>query len=135
MEGRPLARSFYRLVRHEAPIVRDMLSHAALGKPCPRPDDPKLAHEWPGLSLFDTEQAVRSLGEDRRGRPPRSGWERIGPFIAILGVPDDAPITLEGPTGAGHWLMYDRDGGMLTEDTAAVLLTYVVRVLRGPVQK
>lgn len=112
-----------------------MLSHAALGKNCPRPNDAKFVHEWQGLSLFDMEQAVRSLGEERRGRPPRQGWERIGPFVAILKIPDDAPVTLEGPTGAGHWLTYDSNGRMLSEEAAAMLVAYVDRVLPGPVER
>jgi len=126
-------RIFYRLVKHDPPIIDDMLSHGALGKPCPRPD-PKSVHEWQGTSVFDTEQAARALGNARLGRPPRDrlGWERIGPFIAVLHIPDDAPIIYEGPSGPGHWLLYDGAGLMLTADTARVLLDYVDRILRGP---
>ena len=132
-----MPRIFYRLVKHDPPVVDDMLSHGALGKSCPRPNDPKAVHEWEGTSVFDTEQVARSLGEERRGRPPRpsrSGWERIGPFIAVLHLPDDAPIVYEGPSGAGHWLLYDEAGRMLTADTARVLLGYVDRILRGPLE-
>jgi hypothetical protein len=125
-------RILYRLVANDPPTVRDMLSQAALGKRCPRPHDTKFAHEWAGTSAFDTEQAARSPGDDRRGRPPRSGWDRIGPFIAVLRLPDDAPIVCEGPSGAGHWLLYDAAGGMLDATTAAILLGYIERVLAGP---
>jgi hypothetical protein len=100
-----------------------MLSQAARRQPPPRPDAAFL-REWEGLSVFDTYQAARQLGL-------RFKW-RHGEYIAVLQVPDNAPIAYSGPDRRGHWLLYDVDGRMLVENSAAILLDYVIRVVHGP---
>ena len=120
-----MARMFYRLVKTNPPTSNDMLSQAALHKPPPRPD-PEFLVRWAGLSVFDNEDEVRDLGRRRR-------W-KIGAYIAILRVPDDAPFTCVPPEeeGSGHWLLYDNSGRMIDEDGAYRLLPYVVSVVHGP---
>lgn len=120
-----LARDFYRLVRHNPPTVQDVLSQAALRQPCPRPHDPEFVRKWEGLSVFDNEADVRSLGRARNWKP--------GVYIATLHIPDDAPLTYQAPEhdGSGHWLIYAANGRMLTEATAGVLLWYIVRVVHA----
>ena len=118
-----MPRHFYRLVRTNPPTVWDMLSQAARRQPSPRHDD-AFVREWQGLSVFDTYQAAKELGL-------RFRW-RHGQYIAILQVPDEAPISYRGPDRRGHWLLYGVDGSMLDDDGAAALLGYVIRVVHGP---
>ena len=81
--------------------------------------------KWEGLSVFDSEADVRGMGLARN-------W-RMGAYIVTLDIPDEAPITHQEPehAGSGHWLLYDADGRMLDEESAAVLLTFVTRVVHG----
>ena len=74
--------------------------------------------------MFATPDPLIKLGRVRK-------W-RLGEFIAELNVPDEAPISRRGPDRKGHWLLYDADGHMLVEESAACLLDYVVRVVHGP---
>ena len=74
--------------------------------------------------MFGDENALRRLGH-------RTGWRR-GKFIAELHIPEDAPITYQGPDHKNHWLLYGRDGEMLSADGAALLLSCVRRVVYGP---
>ena len=103
--------------------MQDFLSQAALLRPPPL-DTAEFRREWEGLSLFDSPDPLRKLGKARR-------W-RLGEFIAELDLPDDAPFTFSGPARKGHWLLYDADGTMLVDESAARLLGYVVRVIHGP---
>jgi hypothetical protein len=103
-------RTFYRIVKTDPPMEDDFLSQGALRKPPPR-RDARFLREWEGLSVLDNEPDARSL--------VRAFGYRIGPYIATLNIPDDAPLTIEGPTrpNGGHWLLYDEHGGMLTKLT------------------
>ena len=74
--------------------------------------------------MFETLDRLTTLGRARK-------W-RLGEFIAEVNVPDEAPIGYSGLDSKGHWLLYDADGNMLVEASAACLLDYVVRVTHGP---
>jgi hypothetical protein len=112
-------------MKSEHPSVQDLLSQAALRKPPPR-TDPGFLRAWEGLSVFADLADVQRLGRQRR-------W-RIGEFIAVLSIPDDAPITYGEPEveGSSHWLLYDTNGQMLDEHSAAYLLTCIVSMIHGP---
>lgn len=118
-------RVFYRLTKRNPPVLQDVLSQAALRQPCPRPHDPDFVRKWEGLSVFADEADVRALGMARNWKP--------GAYIAALQIPDDAPLTYQEPEreGSSHWLIYDRNGRMLDESTAGVVLWYVVRLVHG----
>ena len=94
-------------------------------KPPPRTDADFL-RKWDGLSVFDNLADVQRLGQQRR-------W-RIGEYIVVLSIPDDAPITYGEPEieGSSHWLLYDADGHALNEDSAKYLLDCIVQVIHGP---
>ena len=75
--------------------------------------------------MFVSLRSVKQLGL-------RFGWKH-GEWIAIVEIPDGAPITYEGPDRYGHVMLYDPSGGMLREDGAEYLLQHcVVRVVHGP---
>jgi hypothetical protein len=118
-------RVFYRLMKRYPPTVQDVLSQGALRQPCPRPHDPDFVRKWEGLSVFADEADVRALGLARNWKP--------GIYVATLHIPDDAPLTYLPPEHAGssHWLLYDRNGHMLNESTAGIVLWYVVRIMHG----
>ena len=74
--------------------------------------------------MFDSYRACRENAANFK-------W-RMGELIAELHIPDDAPITYEGPDYRGHLNLYDRSGGMLRDDDADYLLGCVIRVVHGP---
>ena len=74
--------------------------------------------------MFDTYEAARALGM-------RFKW-RHGEYIAVLDVPDDAPLSLVGPDHKGHWLIYERTGGTIYEPAANTLREYVIQIVHGP---
>lgn len=118
-----LPRTFYRLVASDPPTNRDFLSQAARRQPPPR-QDAEFLEAWQGLSVLDTYQVARQNGSTFK-------W-RHGEYIAILEIPDDAPVTYKGPDHRGHWMIYDAAGKMLEEDGAELLRAAVARVVHGP---
>ncbi|MCC7370354.1 MAG: hypothetical protein IT306_18155 [Chloroflexi bacterium] len=112
-------------MKHRLLTIQDFLSQAALRQPCPRPHDADFVRKWAGLSVFDSEAEVRSLGLARNWKP--------GIYIATIEIPDDAPIWCEPPDrpGSGHWLLYDSQRAMLDESSAPDLIGYVVRIVHG----
>lgn len=94
-------------------------------KPPPR-TGPEFLRKWEGLSVFDNLADVQRLGRQRR-------W-RIGEYIVVLSIPDDAPITYDEPEieGSSHWLLYDGNGRALDEESAQYLLDCIVQVIHGP---
>jgi hypothetical protein len=68
--------------------------------------------------------AVERVGRARN-------W-RIGEYIVELSIPDDAPLTFDGPGRSGHWLIYNADGEMLTAAEATMFLDWIVSVVHGP---
>jgi hypothetical protein len=114
-----LSRIFYRLLSTNPPTLDDFRSYAALGKEPPRDrrSDPAFLHRWEGLSVYDSYREARRLARALRWKR----WE----YIAVLRIPEDAPITYEGPDDHGHWNLYGADPAYLE----AVCL---VRVVHGP---
>jgi hypothetical protein len=112
-----LARDFYRLLTGNPPPLDDFRSYAALGKQPPAHirDDPDFMHRWNGLSVYDTYRAARNLAQARR-------WKRWQ-YIAVLRIPDDAPIIFEGPDAHGHWNLFGADPAYL-RDTCMVLIVH-----------
>lgn len=104
-----MARDFYRLLTANPPPLDDFRSYAALGKqpPAHLRDDPDFMHRWNGLSVYDTYREARNLAQARR-------WKRWQ-YIAVLRIPDDAPIIFEGPDAHGHWNLFDADPGFLRD--------------------
>ncbi|MCC6180190.1 MAG: hypothetical protein IT305_33150 [Chloroflexi bacterium] len=74
--------------------------------------------------MRDSYRGVKDLGAVFR-------WKH-GEHIAVLEMPDDAPITYAGPDTRGHVMLYGANGEMIVEEGAAYLLSCVVRVLHGP---
>jgi len=87
----------HRIVRSNPPSLVDFTSGAALGHP--------LAHASPetfslhaGLSAFRTIHQARAMAR----RNPR-----LGPFIAVLDIPDDGAIRVERTTHRpGHYTVW-----------------------------
>jgi hypothetical protein len=75
-----------------------------------------MLHEWEGLSVFDTY-------EQARANAAKWTW-RIGEYVAEVSIPDDMPVTVEGPDGRGHSNLYDIE--------AQALLKCVTDVVHGP---
>ena len=119
-----MARIVFRSVKQNPPMRIDLLSYAAQGRAAPPSKDPDFAHKWRGLSVFDSYRACRENAANFK-------W-RMGEFIAELHIPDEAPLTYEGPDYRGHLNLYDGDGGMLRDEDADHLLRWVVRVVHGP---
>jgi hypothetical protein len=118
-----LPRVYFRLAARRLLRAEDFLSQGALGRPLPA-GAPHLRHEWDGLSVFDSKAAIERVGRAR-------GW-RIGEYIVELSIPDDAPLTFEGPGRSGHWLIYNAEGRMLTTDEAIMFLAWIVSISHGP---
>ncbi len=75
--------------------------------------------------MFTTYRSVRQLGI-------LFGW-RYGEWVAVLRIPDDAPITFDGPDRKGHVMLYAADGTMLQVAGAEYLRQHcVVDVVHGP---
>jgi hypothetical protein len=86
--GSVLDYTLYRLVVTNPTTVRDFLSQAARKQPTPRRNPPS-QHDWEGLSMFTSYEAVRKLGVLFK-------WKH-GEWVAVLRIPDTAPLTIEGP--------------------------------------
>ena len=112
-----MARDFYRLLTANPPPLDDFRSYAALGKQAPAHlrDDPYFMHRWNGLSVYDTYREARRLAQARR-------WKRWQ-YIAVLSIPDDAPIIYEGPEDHGHWNLFGADPTFL-RDTCMVQVVH-----------
>jgi hypothetical protein len=117
-EGGSLAWTFYRSVRTDPAEEADFLSHIALGRH-PRSTDPRVIHQWEGVSVFVSYERARANAESWR-------W-KMGEYIAELSIPDGVPITVEGPDERDHCNLYDVAG--------AVLLEHVTRVIHGPLHR
>jgi YD repeat-containing protein len=74
--------------------------------------------------MFTSYAAVRALGE-------LFNWKH-GEWVAVLSIPDSAPLTFEGPDRTGHVMLYDADGRMIEEELADRVAGYVVRLVHGP---
>ena len=104
-------RVFYRVVRTNPPTRDDFKSYLALGKlPGPNPT-PRRLRAWAGVSVYDTEAVARAKASDYD----------LGPYVAELHIPEEAPIQAEGPGQSGHYNLYGEP-----ED----LLRFVVSVKR-----
>jgi hypothetical protein len=101
------------------PTDEDFKSYAALGREVPleRRDDPDFRHRWAGLSVYDSYREARRLAQARRWRR----WE----YIAVLIIPDEAPIVCEGPEEHGHWNLYGVDPTFIRE-------ACMIRVVHAP---
>jgi hypothetical protein len=88
-------RIFYRVVKTNPPTRDDFRSYLALGKPLLNPT-PRRLRAWAGVSVYDTEVTASAKAQDFN----------LGPFVAELNVPDDAPIEAEGPGQSGHYNLY-----------------------------
>jgi hypothetical protein len=92
----PAARLYYRIERHNPPLLEDSGPNAALGKPPPRDPSPEALRLWQRcVSTQDTLEGARRLA--RRVR------YQLGDFVAVLRVESDAPIVAEAPGGPGHF--------------------------------
>ena len=105
----PPRRRLYRLVKADPPTLEDFLSYDALGKTPPRSKraDPEFLRRWTGLSVYDTYRAARELAEARNFER----WQ----YVAILEIPEQAPIVFEGPEMRGHWNLYGADPAFLRD--------------------
>src|SRR5437879_3775195 len=74
------------------PVEEDLLAHAERGRPCPS-RDPRVMHEWEGLSVFETY-------EQARANAMKWKW-RIGEYVAELSIPDGIRVIVEGPDARG----------------------------------
>lgn len=91
-------RTLYRIVLTDPPTVRDMKSHAALGKIPPQPD-PATQRLMTGISVYNTEQQARRKAS---GIP----W-REEAFIAELRLPDNGSIRIERTLkSSGHYTIW-----------------------------
>jgi hypothetical protein len=113
----------YRLVAHNPAIEWDFLSQAARKQPPPRRNPPS-EHDWAGLSMFTSYEAVRKLGV-------LFDWKH-GEWVAVLLIPHGAPFTIEGPDRKGHVMLYDSRGNMIEGEVAGVLAGLVVQIVHGP---
>ena len=104
-----MPRVLYRLLTSNPPTLEDFMSYAAQGKTPPEDvrDDPSFLHRWNGLSMYDTYRAARRAAKARRFRR----WA----YIAEVHIPDESPISFEGPDGEGHWNVYGADPMFLKE--------------------
>jgi len=105
-----VARSFYRIVKHDPPNRRDFLSNRAT-RGEPRPDLPiHLRRLWDGLSVHDSlEQARRQARE--------APW--LGTRIAVLVVPEGAEAGLRWertiPNNPGHYTLWGDPDDLLRQ--------------------
>ena len=74
--------------------------------------------------MFTSYEAVRKLGVLFK-------WKH-GEWVAVLKIPDSAPLTIEGPDRNGHVMLYDASGKMIEADLAELLAGYVVQLVHGP---
>src|SRR5262245_10904158 len=112
----------FRLVAHNPAIDWDFLSQAARNQPPPRRNPPS-EHDWAGLSMFTSYEAVRKLGV-------LFNWKH-GEWIAVLRIPATAPLTIEGPDRKGHVMLFDATGKMIEGELASRIAAYVVRLVHG----
>jgi hypothetical protein len=76
---------------------------------------PDVARSWAAVSVYDSLEGARAAAATvaRRGRS-------LGTHVAVLDIPDDAPVQSEQTFGAGH---YD------LRAAADVLILHVVGVV------
>ena len=97
MESRSAAGTHYRIVRTNPPTDEDFKSYTALGiKPRQPNPDPETLHLFDGVSVLDTLERARAYIEKGRVR---------GEYVARLEIPEETPITYEGPR-RGHGNLY-----------------------------
>ena len=89
---------FYRITKGEVATEADFLSNEARGRPAPA-NDPEAVALWGGISVYDSEDAARSVALYYR--------LRIGRYIAEMSIPHDAAIavrkTRENPAHYTLW--------------------------------
>jgi hypothetical protein len=105
-----MAWTLYRIVKSGEPTLLDLTSNEVQGIPL-RSDDPEVRRLWSGLSCWATEAQAR--------RAIRS-FPHLGSHIAILQIPDDAPVRVQRTRGPGHHTLWG---------DPATLLTYVAAVV------
>jgi len=74
--------------------------------------------------MFTSYEAIRKLGVLFK-------WKH-GEWVAVLKIPDAAPLTIEGPDRHGHVMLYDAAGKMIENDLASLIAGYVVQLVHGP---
>jgi hypothetical protein len=96
---------FYRIVISNPPTVRDFYSQKALGIPLARPGDAAILRMYDGVSVYWTEIQARNRA---RATP------RLGGYIAVLDIPENAPITIQRTgLGRGHHTLWGPPDEML----------------------
>jgi hypothetical protein len=102
-----VARTFYRLVRRNPPTQADFLSRKDRGIP---PRGPELNDRflYEGISAWDTPEAAASVAIRRPA------------YIAVVEVPEDAPIVVRQTLKPGHYTL---------RGTTEALLSCVVSLL------
>ncbi len=96
-------RVFYRIVEADPPRLWDFMSQRAKGHTPPR-TDPETVRLWTGLSMWATEAQAR-----RNARR----FPALGGYIAVLRVPEDAPIRVDRTRGPGHHTLWGRPSTFL----------------------
>jgi len=71
---------------------------------------------WEGVSVFDTYGAARDNAQKWKWGP--------GEYLAEVVIPDDLPVTYDGPHARGHYDLHDVP--------AEALLGCVTRVMHAP---
>lgn len=107
-----MAWTLYRIIQNAELSLLDLTSSGAQGIP-PRSNDPEILRLWDGISCWATEAQAR--------RTIRS-FPHLGTHIAILQIPDDAPVRVERTRGPGHHTVWG---------DPAVLMTYVTSVIHA----
>jgi hypothetical protein len=106
-----MAWTLHRIIRLDQPTLRDMTSNAALGLPT-RTTDPAVVRLWDGISCWATEaQARRAL----------RSFPNLGTHIAVLVIPDDAPIRVERTRGPGHFTVWGEPADLLSYVSSVVV--------------
>jgi hypothetical protein len=104
-----MAWTLHRIIRQGQPTLLDMTSNAAQGLGV-RSTDPAVLRLWDGISCWATEaQARRAL----------RSFPSLGTHIAVLHIPDEAPVRVERTRGPGHFTVWA---------ALADLLSYVIAV-------
>jgi hypothetical protein len=89
--------SCYRFVRTDPPTIRDFLSNAEAGKRL-RAEAGETEEQWRGLSGFDSLTAAQAMLR----RVPRFPLR----LVALLELPDDAPVRSRKTFGPGHYTLW-----------------------------
>jgi hypothetical protein len=83
-----VARTFYRIVKHNPPTLQDFMSFQELGRQPRHPTDPEVLRRWDKVSVWGSEQQARRLAKR---------FPRLGAYIAKLDLPDDSTIPVRRP--------------------------------------